>query len=221
MKFVLALILAFSMLLTIIFFTTIQIHVHAGRKGKDDLIKTRIKAWFGLIRFQNEFSVIKLSEDFSGIIYQMELESPSEPLDQKEFKLTPNETMQLYQRIYNWIKNVYMMNKIIKKFLRSIRVDKFNWRTGIGSGDAAETGTITGIIWGVKASMIGLFSSYVTLRAIPRIHVQPFFNEKRLETEFEGIFRLRIGNAMLAGIRILLNLRKRRDSKWQNTLFKA
>jgi hypothetical protein len=209
------------MLLTIIFFTTVQISIYFKRKGKDDKVKTNFKAWFGLIHIRTEIPVIDFSKDLSGTEYQMEIESPNETIDKTKFKMHPQEIVQVNQRLYNWIKKIHDLHEIVKKFLKTIRLDKLEWRSKIGTGDAAQTGVLTGVGWGFKSSLIGLISSHVTLRKIPRIHVQPLFQEKRLETELECMIRLRIGHAIIAGIRILLNLRKRRDNKWQNTQFRA
>lgn len=221
MEFVFALILSLFILLTIIFITTLQISIHFKRNGKDDKVKTNIKAWFGLIDIRTEVPIIDFSEDLSGTESQLNIESPNETIDKSEFKVKPSEIMQVNQRIYHWIKKIHDLHKIVKRFLKRVRLDKLEWHSAIGTGDAAQTGVLTGVSWGIKSSLIGLISSYVTLRALPRIHVQPLFQEKRVETELKCMIRFRIGHAILAGIRILLNLRKRRDDKWQNTQFKA
>lgn len=221
MEFVFALILSLFTLLTIIFFTTLQISIHFKRNGKDDKVKTNVKAWFGLIDIRTEVPMIDFSEDLSGTESQLNIESPNETIDKTKFKVKPFEIMQLNQRIYHWIKKIHDLHKIAKKFLKTVRLDKLEWHSAIGTGDAAQTGVLSGMGWGVKSSLIGLISSHVTLRALPRIHVQPLFQEKRVETELKCMIRFRIGHAILAGIRILLNLRKRRDDKWQNTQFKA
>lgn len=209
------------MLLIITFFTTLQISIHFKRNGKDDNVKTIVKAWFGLIHFRTEVPIIDFSEDLSGTEYQMKIESPNETIDETKFKMHPLEIMQVNQRLYNWIKKIHDLHKIVKRFLKGVRLDQLEWYSKIGTGDAAQTGVLTGVGWGVKSSLIGLVSAYVTLRSIPRIHVQPLFQEKRIETELVCMIRLKIGHAIIAGIRILLNLRKRRDNKWQNTQFRA
>ncbi|WP_159102330.1 DUF2953 domain-containing protein [Caldalkalibacillus mannanilyticus] len=119
------------------------------------------------------------------------------------------------------IKRVHQLHVIAKKFLKNIRLEELIWRSKIGTGHAAETGLLTGVGWGVKSNIIGMFSSYLTLRCVPRISVTPSFNEKKIESNIQCMIRFRIGNAIVAGIRILLNLRKRRDEKWQSTQFRA
>jgi hypothetical protein len=208
-------------MLTITFFTTVRVTIHLIRKGKDDKVRTNVKAWFGLINIRTETPIIKMAEDLSGTEYQMEMESPNEKIDKVKFKVKPSELLQLQHRIYNWIKKVHALNRIIKKLLKGIRLEQLEWKSAIGTGDAAQTGTLAGISWGVKSNIIGLISNYLTLRAIPRIHIEPLFQEKKLETELKCMIRFRIGYAIFAGIRIVLNLRKRRDKKWQSIPFKG
>jgi hypothetical protein len=220
-EFILGFVLAWVFLFTILFFTIVQVKVHLVRKGKDDKVRTNVKAWFGLINIRTEVPMVKLSDDMSGTEYQMEMDSPNAPLEKSNFKVKPFELLQIHQRIYHWIKNVHELHRIVKKFLKTIRLDLLIWRSAIGTGDAAQTGTLSGISWGVKSNIIGIVSNYLTLRTIPRIHIEPLFQEKKLETELECMIRLRIGYAILAGIQIVLNLRKRRDKKWQSIPFKG
>jgi hypothetical protein len=221
LQYILASMLAFLFLLTIIFFTTIRVTVHLIRKGKDDKVRTNIKAWFGLINIRTEVPIVRMSDDLSGTEYQMEMESPNEKLEKLTFKMKPAELLQIQHRIYQWIKKVHALHHIMKRLLKGIRLEQLEWRSSIGTGDAAQTGTLSGISWGVKSNIIGLISNYLTLRTIPRIHIEPLFQEKKLETELKCMIRFRIGYAILAGIRIVLNLRKRRDKKWQIIPFKG
>jgi hypothetical protein len=208
-------------MLTITFFTTVRVTVHLIRKGKDDKVRTNVKAWFGLINIRTEVPIMKMSEDLSGTEYQMEMETPNEKIEKQKFKVRPSELLQLLHRVYHWIKKVHALHRIMKKLLKGIRLEQLEWKSSIGTGDAAQTGTLSGVGWGVKSNIIGLVSNYLTLRTIPRIHIEPLFQEKKLETELKCMIRFRIGYAILAGIRIVLNLRKRRDKKWQSIPFKG
>lgn len=221
METILSILCSQLLLLTILFFTTIQVTLRISKTGRDDHVESHIRAWFGLISIRTKVPLINLKKDLSGTEYQFELESPNEPLEKKKFKLSPHEYFQLLQRVQRLIKRVHQLHVIAKKFLKNIRLEELIWRSKIGTGHAAETGLLTGVGWGVKSNIIGMFSSYLTLRCVPRISVTPSFNEKKIESNIQCMIRFRIGNAIVAGIRILLNLRKRRDEKWQSTQFRA
>ncbi|WP_202078652.1 DUF2953 domain-containing protein [Caldalkalibacillus salinus] len=221
MQVVLAIFLAWIIFFIIILFTQVQVTIHVQRKGANDKLKTKVMAWFGLIHLETETPIVKLQGDMTGAEYQMELKSPNMSLDESSFKVTPNEATQIQSRLLTVIQRVHHLHVVLKRFLKTIHLLKFEWRTSIGTGDAAETGVISGIAWSTKAAVVGVIQTYLSLRALPRFAVKPHFQEKKIETELRCMIRLRIGNAILAGIRMLLNLRKRRDVKWQSTQFKA
>ncbi|EGL83172.1 hypothetical protein CathTA2_1285 [Caldalkalibacillus thermarum TA2.A1] len=221
MIYVLAALLAQCGFMLIIWFTPLHISIHYIRQGQDDLLRTQVRAWFGLINLKNEFQIVKLANDLSGMVFQAEMESQDQSLDQKNFKMTPGEMFQLHQRTYGLMRRIHGFHHIIKSFLNRIRLVKLEWYSRIGTGFADETGLLTGMVWTVKSTLVGLLSSYLTLRTVPRMQVKPSFQEKVLETEFKCMIRFQFGHAILAGIRILLNLGKRRDVTWKNTPFKV
>lgn len=221
MQFLLSMLLAFMIMLVIVSCTTLKITFHYLKKGKDDHIKTRVNAWFGLIKMEMETSVIKLAKDFSGTEYETELKSPNQSLEKERFKLTPNEILQLNQRLYHWIKDIHNLHLIIKKLLKTIHVGELKWRSCIGTGSASETGMLLGVVWAIKGNVAGIMSHLLRLEQRPRFHVEADFQRKRLETELLCMIHFRIGNAIISGIRFVLNLRKRRDKKWQSTPFRA
>src|SRR5690606_23893177 len=148
--------------------------------------------WFGLIRFQRKYSFIDLSNHFS-IKYRTATEAQTKTIAEDKSTFSLSELPQLKKKFNQFLQRVNHLHKIMKQFLSKVYVNKVVWRTGIGRCVAAEPGTLTGLVWGMKAGFIGMLSTYVTLHSIPDIYVQPYFNEKKLETEFEGIFRFRIG----------------------------
>lgn len=221
MKYVLAFQLANVFLGIIICWTTLRITIRFKRKETDELFKVHVQAWFGLIRLQLKVPAIQLADDFPGMQFATELESPQEALDQKKEKINPQTLFQFQKRIRSVRQRIHELHQIMKKFLKTIRVERFEWVSEIGTGDAAETGVLTGICWGVKTSILGLIRSFFTLNTMPRVLIHPDFQHQTFETEVVCMMKMRIGQAILAGLRILLNLRKRRDNKWQSTLFKA
>ena len=80
-----------------------------------------------------------------------------------------------------------------------------------GAGDAAVTGSFTGILWALKGNVIGLVSNYFKLKQQPQIIVEPKFDQLMLNTSFSCIFSFRIGHAILAGIRFVRHFKKGRQ----------
>lgn len=221
MQYVLAYGLSVCMLLIIFYVTTIRVTLFFKREDKDDQLLIHVKFWCGLLHFKYEASIIQFSRDFSGIKYQTEMESADQPLDQKNFKINPKELITLQQRIYHFIQRIHDLHRVIRRCLKTIKIEKIRWQSTLGTGDAADTGMYTGMLWGIKSSVLGVLSSYFSFQKLPHINVEPSYQEKKLNTYLTCMFHLKFGHAILAGIRVLLNLRKRRDATWKNTQYKA
>ena len=93
---------------------------------------------------------------------------------------------------------------LLRNFLKKVRVTKLEWYTAVGTGDAALTGMLTGAIWTVKGSIIGLISHYfLHSKSVPVMSVQPYFQMKVAQTTFKCMLQFRIGHAIVAGIKII------------------
>jgi hypothetical protein len=77
------------------------------------------------------------------------------------------------------------------------------WNSMIGIGDAARTGTLVGALWIVKGSIIGVISNYIRLKEMPKLSITPNFQQAISQTRFSCMIQFRIGNAMLAGIKLV------------------
>jgi hypothetical protein len=208
-EYLIAYLLSLILLLTIIAFTTLQIRYFLIRDGKNEYMETNTRAWFGLINLKLKVPLVKLADNLKGTKVHVELESPNEEIQEIKVKITPKRFYRILKQILSFIKRVHDLLKILKIFLKRVRLEQFEWKTKIGTGDAAETGMLAGASWGMKGSIVGMIGSMVSLRTLPTIYVHPLFNEKKITTTLSCMFRFRIGYAMVAGIRIVLNLRKK------------
>ena len=86
--------------------------------------------------------------------------------------------------------------KLIATFLR--RIERFEWRTEFGTGDAALTGCLTGILWALKSTVLGFLSRRFVFEAPPQFTVSPLFNRTCLALEVFCIFRFTIGEIIVA-----------------------
>jgi Protein of unknown function (DUF2953) len=100
------------------------------------------------------------------------------------------------------LKHVFGLHRIVRKFFRKVTMKGLEWNTLIGLGDAAHTGTITGAIWALKGSIIGLLSHYFKLKEMPKITVTPHFQAAVIQTRLTCIIQFRIGYAILAGLKL-------------------
>lgn len=216
-------IITFVMIFLLIYFTTVRIQIEYKRASENDYVHIEAGIWFGLIRLKFNIPLLQLQSLVNGVRGEEEVASatPEAPAKKSKFKLTPKEVYRYIRRLYRLRNQVHNLNQIARQTLKKIRCEQFEWYTRVGVGDAASTGVLTGVIWGIKTTFVGLLSRYVTLRTTPRMNVVPAFQGQNLDTRFSCILRLRIGNAIIAGIRILFKFKKGREGIWQNTLFRA
>lgn len=91
------------------------------------------------------------------------------------------------------------------RFLQYARdCEAWSWQTRFGTGDAASTAILYGIIWGVKATAYSVLSRWVHFRSTPSFLVVPDYNKATLAVVFDGIFRFRIGQIILMETFVIL-----------------
>lgn len=221
----LILILLILILIIIILFSSVLIRVFFQRVHNEDHLNIRIRAFFGLIRLQFEVPILKLQQNSPGLDIKTEIESaPHEnTLKTKRKTITPSMIMQRMQKVKKRLKEVHGLLDWVKQTLKYVKCDKLTWHSKIGTGDAAETGVLTGLIWGVKTTFLGVGLRMLTLRTVPRVNVIPIYNQRHFHSELECILRIRVGHAILAGIRFVPRFIKGKggEGKWQSILFRA
>lgn len=208
----------------IIFFTTVKIKIQYKRAKENDHIHIEAGIWFGVITFKFDIPMLQIQSLFHGVkVEEKVAPAPAKaPKAQKaKFRFTIRDFFRYLHRLYKLRIHVHDFNQIAKKTLKKIRCEQIEWYTRIGVGDAAATGVVTGVVWGVKSTLVGVLSHYLTLRTVPRMNVVPAYRGEDLDTRFSCILRFRIGHAIIAGTRILFKLRKGREGLWQNTPFRV
>ncbi|MFB1050830.1 DUF2953 domain-containing protein [Paraliobacillus sp. JSM ZJ581] len=85
--------------------------------------------------------------------------------------------------------------KVIKYF-KKISIEIEEWETTIGMKGAATTGMLTGILWTIKGSVLGLLDHLFYLKNAPIVHVYSDFEEPVFQSTCSCIFSLRLGQAI-------------------------
>lgn len=76
-------------------------------------------------------------------------------------------------------------------------IERLEWRTELGTGDAAATSLLAGVLWAIKSTVIGaLLREHVFLEA-PKIRVVPDYRRVGLAFEIRCIFRFTLGEIIL------------------------
>lgn len=207
------------LLLLLVFITPLRIHIFYERHGEDDQVNLEVTAWFRLIRLRFELPMVRLQTEAKGAKVEAEIKAKvkrKSPFAATESKKVINQRTlkRLAQRFQDLLEKVQDLHQILKWMLKQIRCEQLEWQTTLGLGEAAETGTVIGLAWGLKQIIIAVIAHHLTMRTIPAVRIKPEWNQQILHIRFRCMLRFMVGHAMIAGFRILLNYRKDREHKW-------
>ncbi|ADU31492.1 DUF2953 domain-containing protein [Evansella cellulosilytica] len=200
-------------LLLLIPFLKMRVTMNYIHNGKDDELTLQLKTFFGLIKYEMNFPLLAIDDESASLVFEEKSKSALGEKKKKK-KFTVNEFIDDIIHFERLLKHVVGFHTIVRKFLKKMSLEKLNWETHIGTGDAALTGSSSGILWGIKGNVIGIVSNYMKLKVRPNILIQPQFQQMVLKTSFSCIVSFRIGHAILAGLKVLRHWKKGR------TLFK-
>jgi hypothetical protein len=204
LKWLIIVLIILLFLVFLIIFSTITIYLNYYHYKDDDHLKIEFRLWFGLIRIKKTIPLIKVDNNSPSIIVKEKENSNEETKNEEAVgKITSHTLINGLQNFREILEHVFQLNIIIKSFLKRVSVNRFEWHSMIGLGDAVYTGVAAGAIWSIKGSILGLLSHYLRMKVMPKIMVQPNFQQLISSTELLCMFQFRIGYAMLAGIKLL------------------
>ncbi|MEN8701306.1 DUF2953 domain-containing protein [Bacillus infantis] len=193
------------LLLIILLFSKLTVFFNFYHGQDNDHISIKFRAWFGLIRYNIQVPLIKIDDDSPSIVVEEKVEAgqKEEKKQEDRKKFTPEDFLDSLKDAEELIRHVFGLHTIIRRFFRKVAIRDIEWHTLAGIGDAAHTAVLAGIIWSAKGSMIGLLSHYMRMREMPVLSVTPHFQAAVSQTRFSCMFQFRIGQAMLAGIKLI------------------
>lgn len=198
-------ILLLTVLILIILITKVKIFLDYFHGNDNDHLKITIKAWGGLIKYKVEIPVIKVDDNTPTIVAEQKISTgPDENMKQdKTTQVGKTDLLNSLNDFKQLLTHVAGLHKIIRNFLSKITLRKIEWHTMVGVGDAAATGVITGAFWAVKGGVIGLLSHYMKLKDMPVMSITPSFQHAVSITSFKCMIQVRVGHAILAGIKLV------------------
>ncbi len=109
----------------------------------------------------------------------------------KSVKLTFKEKVKKYYRTFKLIKGTWEKSKLSVR--KRILLKKTSLSVTFGTGDAAHTGIMTGILWSGIYDVIAFISKFIRVTQ-PQICVNPIYDEEQLEIRGECILTLSLAN---------------------------
>lgn len=205
MKWVLLAILLLTVLAIVILFTRVKIFLDYFHGNDNDHLKVTLKAWGGLIKYKIDVPVIKIDDNSPSIVAEKKTETgPGETLKKDQTtQVDKNDVLNSIHDIRQLLTHIAGFHKIIRGFLKKVTIRNIEWHTMVGVGDAAATAVITGAFWAAKGGVIGIMSQYMKLKEMPVMTITPSFQQTISITSFKCMFQVRVGHAILAGIKLV------------------
>ncbi|PRX73828.1 Protein of unknown function (DUF2953) [Cohnella sp. SGD-V74] len=180
-------------------FSQIKVRVRYSRSGKLDQLVVIVQALFGLFRYQILLPSIVIRG--WNVVYREQREGglPGKEKDAKAKRMLGRRTVRRYIRAY---RTVLVSTKQFKRWARTTlkKVECTRWRLDfrVGTGDAASTAVLTGLLWAVSGCATGVADRLISLRASPHGEVTPNYSSPEFTVVWEADFRIRLGTAVAA-----------------------
>jgi len=210
MKIFIVSLLVLAFLIIIIFISRLTITAQYVHKDQKDYFTVRIVALFGLV-----------SKTYSIPESLLEKKGEKQQMEKMSHKSIFEKIRDGAQNVKDFIHLFNSSKHVLRKFLKKTVVHEFSWVSTIGAGDAALTGKLIGAVWSMKGIVQMLVYQFLTVRCRPCFNVTGFYNNKVICTEFNCIFSIRVGDAILTAIQFLRYWKNGRSNAPSSLLFKT
>lgn len=212
-----------TLLLLLLSFIKLTVQLDFLQSKDNEYFKITLSILFGLISYTIRIPYMKWDDEEDAIVVEEKQYKGKKTKDtpkKKKKKLTMASILNKMEKFKHFLDHIVQFNKIVRRFLQHISVTKLEWRSHFGTGDAAMTAILTGLVWSVKGNVIGLVSKNMKLKTKPVLEVVPSFQQSFVETRVVCMFSFRIGYAMGAAFRTI-KFWKGRQQVWQNIQSRA
>jgi hypothetical protein len=211
----------------LICFSNITCDITMQKHNHDEDIIAHLSLLYGLVTFHYEVPSIRLQKWKDGLkLEKIKINHFFSASQENEAETNIDK-----EKVEGWIDQLQSMllatlglKKWLNQSLSKITVQGLEWSTHLALSDAAHTATLTGLVWGIKSTLIGFLSYHVMLRKNPQLDVVPVFgNVPVFFTKFHCIAKIRFGYAIYAVLVLMFRVLKVKGGvkKWLNILFKG
>lgn len=172
------------------------------------ILFSKIKIFFEYKKLPGEkiYTDLKIKIGFIKIPLRQK-KKPKENPDSANGKLL--EKLKKYTKAFRTVKRIYQKHRwhIRKNFI----VENFDFHIKFGTGDAASTGILTGVIWSFLYGVNGLVSTAGILKK-HYFEVAPVYTEKGLILQGSTRISARVASLLILALRIYITYKKITDS---------
>ncbi|MDF2717889.1 MAG: hypothetical protein K0R28_4814 [Paenibacillus sp.] len=204
-------------------FSDMLLKVRFSHTEGDDHITLDVKGLYGLLRFRYVVPVLYWAEN--GLRLKTEIvnrNSGKGLMGDDNVTITRDKVEEFFQRTKQMLAYTAKLLEWTKGVLARTVCTEISWVTRVGLGDAADTAVTTGVVWGLKTSLLGFLFRYIRLEAKPVLSVQPQFNRMQFSTEGMFVLEIKAGYALYAVFMLLYRILRVKGGlkTWRKLLFK-
>jgi hypothetical protein len=215
---------AVVVVLSIILCSHIKCRFTLVREGKDDQISIDARYMFGLVAKRIAIPIIRFNNFVDGVELEADYidAKKKQLISVNEDNITMRSIKESFENMLTLLKNCFRFHEWLKDTLCHVKCTQFRWKTQVGLGDAPDTALATGMIWGLKSSMLGFLARYIEMDVRPEVNVMPRYNESKFSTNVFVVLRIRMFYIAIAGCRLLYRVFRVKGGlrTWKRVLFK-
>ncbi|MBS3872868.1 MAG: DUF2953 domain-containing protein [Firmicutes bacterium] len=192
-----------------------EVELKYERKGSDDRVTIRMLGPYGVVFQRTEVSVVDLGPTLESLRLEVQVTTKEEVGDapvvdyRMEADISDSQKLLRLARAVQGLVQDY--RRVIQYAERRTKLRSLSWQTAIGTGDAASTAILCGMLWGLKGMLLGSLQSRLTIEdKNMTIAVFPSFNERKFQTFLHCILSLRVVHIIGAGYILWKEKRKRK-----------
>ncbi|WP_098742994.1 DUF2953 domain-containing protein [Paenibacillus sp. EZ-K15] len=209
-------------LLVVVLSSKVTIKLDVVLKKDEYKLLAEIKMIFGLItrQYAVPFHLANGGIEFKKETVPVEQGIPHHSKEQED----PSSKTIRYRDYARALWSTKGFKKWTRQTMAAVHLMDVRWSTRIALEHAADTAVATGLLHGIKHTLLGWMSYRLIMEEMPQIDVVPIFNgPPQISTELNCIAKISCGKAMYAGLVLIVRVLKVKGGirSWQNTLFKA
>lgn len=187
--------LGLVLLMAIMLASEMKVQVMQVYQAGHRLIRFKCRLLFGIIRFQ----------------YVKKKQTPASLTDLLDGNYQMTKSVQKKAKDFVQVAHLIIDHQAwLRKTLARIQCMHVRWYTEIGTGDASSTAQLSGIIWGLKSTLLGFASHRVRFKTMPILDVTPHFNTSVFRTELTFDVSARLSVMLAALLKLLWQKRRER-----------
>jgi hypothetical protein len=188
--------------------TKINVTIRYHHDGDDDLLEVHMSAW-RVFTYTISAPLIKVDVSSGSFIVEEDQKMGEATTSSEKGKIRFETILKDIQEFQDFVRHVAGFYRIVRRFLRRIRVHQLEWSSEIGVGDAVWTGMLLGVVWTFKGTLCGFIGNFMRLQTMPKLAVFPHYQYKVSKTKFVCMFSFRLGHAIGTGLLVLKHWKKR------------